>query len=74
MTQEEYRDMVQVWNDGVRYYKIHLELNVAGNLQGNRPHFNLREGTEAKKIRSTFQKYERKGENSQYAFMMTFLY
>lgn len=28
MTQEEYRDMAQVWNDGFRYNNTHLELNV----------------------------------------------
>lgn len=77
MTQEEYRDMAQVWNDGFRYNNTHLELNVQeihkvvslASISEK-----IMKQKKKKKIGSTFQKYDRKGENSWCAFIMIFLY
>lgn len=69
VTQEEYRDTVQVFSDGVRYTKTHLDLNLAGNLQGSQPHLNPWEGNRANNLGCYFQKYERQGGSSQHAFM-----
>lgn len=39
MTQEEYRNTVQLCRDGLRKAKIHLELNLAKDVKGNRKGF-----------------------------------
>ena len=39
VTQEEYRDTVQLCRDGVRKAKAHLELNLARDVKGNKKGF-----------------------------------
>ena len=67
MIHEKNRNTVQMCSDGVWYTKTHLELNLAGNLQGSQPHLGPWEGNGANNLGRYFQKYDRQGAGSQHA-------